>query len=36
VILSLFFRGGGNNPLCLSSSHALHFVRLFFFCPPPC
>jgi hypothetical protein len=27
----LFFGGGGSNPLCLSSSLALHFTRLFIF-----
>jgi hypothetical protein len=33
---NLFFLGGGfSNPLCLSSSSARHFFRLFFSCPPP-
>jgi hypothetical protein len=27
---------GVSNPLCLSSSSALHFFRLFFLGPPPC
>jgi hypothetical protein len=27
---------GVSSPSCLSSSLALHFFRLFFFCPPPC
>jgi hypothetical protein len=28
--------GGVSNPLCLSSSSALHFFRLFFLCLLPC
>jgi hypothetical protein len=33
---NFFFGGGGSDPLCLSSSLAFHFFRLFFSCPPPC
>jgi hypothetical protein len=27
---------GASDPLCHSSSSALHFFQLFFSCPPPC
>jgi hypothetical protein len=35
-LLQLIIFWGVSNPLCLSSSSALHFFQLFFLGPPPC